>query len=473
MQKFNSLIIAVMVFSLWGLFGCGSKAKSQDSSQSESSPAKTETSGYKVVTPTWARNATMYEVNIRQFTPEGTFRAIVPHLDRLAKMGVDILWLMPIHPISVTKRKGKLGSYYAVDGFRDVNPEYGSQHDLQYLISTAHNNGMKVIIDWVPHHTGWDHPWIKEHPDWYSHDSDGNIIDPINEETGEPWGWTDVAELDLSNQDMRNQMISDMIYWIESSGVDGFRVDHAHGLPDDYWDQVSDALARLNQPVFMLAEGEDARLRNTGNFVATYAWEFHHAMNDVANGKKNVNVLDDILTKYRKNFTSGYHIYFTSNHDENSWAGTVMERMGGGHKTFAVLAATIDGMPLIYSGQEAALDKRLMFFEKDEIKWGDYAYEDFYHTLFQLKKRNKALWNGDDGGVSERINKSKFVYAFKRVKDGDKIIVILNLSDREQKTTLTEEVEKMRNVFERKTNLYKTGEEITLAPWEYIVLSNK
>jgi alpha-amylase len=473
MQKFISSIIAVMVFGLFGLFGCGTKGKSDTSQQGTATISDAPASGYKIVVPAWAKNSTIYEVNIRQFTPEGTFRAIVPHLERLAKMGVDILWLMPIHPISETKRKGTLGSYYAVNGFREVNPEYGTQHDLQYLISTAHNNGLKVIIDWVPHHTGWDHPWITEHPDWYSHDSEGNIIDPINEETGEPWGWTDVAELDLSNQEMRKEMISDMIYWIESSGVDGFRVDHAHGLPDDYWNQVSDALARLNQPIFMLAEGEDARLRNNENFVATYAWEFHHAMNDIANGKKDVNRLDDVLAKYRKEFKRGYHIYFTSNHDENSWAGTVMERMGDGHKTFAVLAATIDGMPLIYSGQEAPLKKRLMFFEKDQIDWDSYAYADFYKTLFHLKKRNKALWNGDDGGLSKRINKSKTVYAFKREKDGDKIVVIINLSDKEQKTTLTEEVEEMRNAFERKTITYASGEEIVLAPWEYIVLSNK
>lgn len=462
-----------MVFGLFGLFGCGSKQVSDASPQSNASQEKTQPAGNKVVVPGWAKNATMYELNIRQFTPEGTFRAIVPHLDRLARMGVDIIWLMPVHPISETKRKGTLGSYYAVNGFRETNPEFGSEHDLQYLISTAHNHGMKIIIDWVPHHTGWDHPWITEHPEWYSHDSEGNIIDPINEETGEPWGWTDVAELDLANQEMRQEIISDMIYWIETNGVDGFRVDHAHGLPDDYWNEVSDALAKLNQPIFMLAEGADERLRNKENFVATYSWEFHHAMNDIAKGKKDVNALDAILKKERLKFKTGYHIYFTSNHDENSWAGTVMERMGEGHQTFAVLAATIDGMPLIYSGQEEPLEKRLMFFEKDQIDWNAFAYEDFYKALFQLKKRNKALWNGEDGGLSERINKSKSVYAFKREKDGDKVVVILNLTDKAQKTTLNEEVEKMRSVFENKTKAFKAGEEVELAPWEYLVLSNK
>ena len=386
----------------------------------------------KVEVPSWARNATLYEVNIRQFTPEGTFTAIIPHLDRLANMGIDILWLMPVHPISETERKGTLGSYYAVNDFRDVNPEFGTMRDLQLLITNAHNRGMKVILDWVPHHTGWDHPWIKEHPDWYSQDEDGNIIDPINEETGEPWGWTDVAELNLAVQAMRDEVISDMIFWIEATGIDGFRVDHAHGLPDDYWNQVSTALSRLDQPIFMLAEGEEPRLRNEQNFVATYGWKFHHAMNEIAAGEKDVNTLDTILAKDRAEYKYGYHIYFTSNHDENSWAGTVMERMGNGHKAFAILTWTIDGMPLIYSGQEEPITKRLEFFEKDTIGWKAYAYAPMYKTLSRLKKRNRALWNGEAGGLSERINSSDHVYAFKREKEGDKVVVILNLSDQPQ-----------------------------------------
>lgn len=427
----------------------------------------------KIEVPAWAKNATLYELNIRQFTPEGTFEAVLPHLDRLADMGVDIIWLMPVHPISETRRKGTLGSYYAVNDFRDVNPEFGSMRDLQVLITSAQNRGMKVIIDWVPHHTGWDHPWITEHPEWYSKDSLGNIIDPINEEEGKPWGWTDVAELDLSNQEMRAEMISDMIFWLDKTSIDGFRVDHAHGLPDDYWNQVSSSLSKLNRPIFMLAEGEEPRLRNEKNFVATYAWKFHHAMNKIAEGEATVNVLDTILAKDREEYEFGYHIYFTSNHDENSWAGTVMERMGNGHKTFAVLAHTIDGMPLIYSGQEEPMTKRLEFFEKDPINWKAYAYAPFYKTLSRLKKRNRALWNGEEGGESVRINTSDHVYAFKREKDDHKVVVILNLSGEEQTTTLDENIERMRDIFGEGNKGFKAGAEISLAPWEYIVLSNR
>ena len=443
----NKLLMLIMSVSILGASACSPGNTSKESDDTKVNIAEDTRTPGKVEVPSWAKNATIYEMNIRQFTPEGTFAAILPHLQRLADMGVDIIWLMPVHPISETKRKGSLGSYYAVNDFRDVNPEYGTVRDLQVLIGQAHNLGMKVIIDWVPHHTGWDHPWITEHPEWFSKDEEGNIIDPINEETGEPWGWTDVAELDLSNPEMRKEIISDMIFWIEGSGIDGFRVDHAHGLPDDYWDEVSVALSRLNQPIFMLAEGEEPRLRNKENFVATYAWKFHHAMNDIAKGEKSVNVLDTILAEDRAEYTSGYHMYFTSNHDENSWAGTVMERMGDGHQTFAV-------------------------FEKDPIDWNDYEYADFYMTLSKLKKRNPALWNGAYGGLSERINTSDSVYAFMRKKDEAEIYVILNLTDQEQTTELSVDA-KGRNVFGGPVRSVKANEEITLAPWEYIVLSNR
>jgi glycosidase len=460
----HKICIAICALVL-GLAGC--KNAPDTTSESQEAPK-----GKKLQAPDWAKNATIYEMNIRQYTPEGTFNAIRSHLPRIADMGVKIVWLMPIHPISETKRKGTLGSYYAVSGFRDVNPEFGTLYDLKVLVNEIHNQGMRVLLDWVPHHTGWDHPWITEHPEFYSKDAEGNIIDPINEETGEPWGWTDVAELKLDNPEMRKAIIGDMQYWIEEVGIDGYRVDHAHGLPDDYWNEVSDSLASMNTPIFMFAEGEETRLRNTENFVMTYAWKFHHAMNDVAQGKRNVNIFDTLLMRDDETYLSGYHMYFTSNHDENSWAGTVMERMGDGHKAFAVLSATIDGMPLVYSGQEEPLTKRLEFFEKDPIPWKDFAYHDFYKTLLDLKKRNVAIWNGGYGAKPVRINTHDHVYAFIRKRDNFEVVVILNLSSAEQKTTLSEDTGLLRNIFDNKMTSIKQGEEVTLKPWEYLVLSN-
>ena len=427
----------------------------------------------RVTPPEWSHAANIYEVNIRQYTPEGTFDAFQNHLPRLKKMGVDILWLMPIHPISEPKRKGTLGSYYAVSDFRAINPLFGTHDSFKKLVDSVHAYGMRIIIDWVPHHTGWDHPWITQHPDYYNKNEKGEIRDPINEETGEPWGWTDVAELNFNNPDMRRTIIDDMIFWIEEYKIDGFRVDHAHGLPADYWNEVSNSLAALNKPLFMLGEGEHDYLRNDSSFVVGYAWRIHHLMNDIANAKKNVNELDTLLEKDRKEYTYGYNMYFTSNHDENSWAGTEFERMGDGHKTFAALCATLDGMPLMYSGQEEPLKKRLAFFEKDTIPFKNYEYESFYTTLNDLKHRNRAIWNGDKGGLSTRVNTSEHVYAFSREKEGDKLIGVFNLSDKPQTTKLSVPIEDMKIVFTDKTLNLMADQELKLAPWEFFIFSNK
>jgi alpha-amylase len=427
----------------------------------------------RVTPPDWAKSANIYEVNIRQYTPEGTFEAFRHHLPRLKKMGVDILWLMPIHPISVEKRKGGLGSYYAVSDFRAINPLFGNHDDFKQLVDSAHALGMHLIIDWVTHHTGWDHPWITKHPDYYNKNDKGEIRDPINEATGEPWGWTDVAELNFNNPEMRRDIIDDMIYWIEDYNIDGFRVDHALGLPADYWDEVSNTLASLHKPLFMLAEGEETYLRNDSSFVAGYAWKIHHLMNDIAQGKKTVNEIDTLLDHDRKAYTYGYNMYFITNHDENSWAGTEFERMGDGVKTFAALTATLDGMPLLYSGQEEPLKKRLAFFEKDTIPFHHYEFASFYQTLNELKHNNKALWNGDNGGLSTRINTSDHVYAFMREREGDKLIGVFNLSDKPQTTKLTLSIDDMHIVFTNKTLNLSSGQDIVLHPWEFFIFSNK
>lgn len=451
--------------------------------------------------PEWHKNATIYEVNTRQFTPEGTFKAIMEHLPRLKDMGVDILWLMPIHPVSETNRKGELGSPYAVGDYYDVNPRFGTMDDFNTLLDSIHSLGMYCIIDWVPNHTGWDNPWITEHPDWYTKDSLGNITDPIDYNTGKSWGWTDVADLNYDNSDTRIGMIDAMKFWIEDVGIDGFRVDVAHGVPVDFWNQCTDSLYAL-EPVFMLAEAEVPELLNDGSFVMDYAWEMHHLLNDIAKyqganlgeaaklvqgnvvegseqsaEKKTALDIDTLLAKKAAVYDKGYHMQFTSNHDENAWAGTEFERMGDGHLAFAVLTATFDGMPLIYNGQEAAMDKQLEFFKKDEIPWGTYKYATFYTKLFDLKHRNQALWNGKNGGELVKIptGNDENVYAFTREKNGDKVVVIINLSSKPQDISL--EGNDFPGTY---TNLF-TGNEITLkekmkhnmAPWEYMVFSNK
>ncbi len=453
--------------------------------------------------PEWHKNATIYEVNLRHFTPEGTLQAFNQHLPRLKEMGIDILWFMPVHPISKLKRKGELGSPYAVADYKAVNPDFGTEADFRQMLKQAQDLGMHVIIDWVPNHTGWDNPWISEHPDWYTKNAAGEITDPLNPSTGESWGWTDVADLDYSNADMREGMIDAMKFWIEDIGIDGFRVDVAHGVPVDFWAQATNELYKV-KPIFMLAEAEIPALVNSGAFVADYAWETHHLLNEIAKAQGAnrsvaaalvqgnvaegaavgaegmddhvVSDIDAMLAKKDNAYNRGYQMQFTSNHDENAWSGTEFQRFGDGHLAFAVLTATFDGT-LLYTGQESAVDKQYAFFSKDTIDWGNYSYAGFYKTLFDLKHRNQALWNGDAGGDLIKIptTKDEDVYAFTREKNGDKVVVVINLSAEQQNINLNSSRVKgiYTDVFTEQSRQLQEGQSMLLQPWQYKVFSNK
>lgn len=430
-----------------------------------------ETESISTELPSWAKDAVIYEVNVRQYTEEGTFDAFSNHLQRISDMGVDILWFMPIHPISETKRKGGLGSYYAVSDYTAVNPEYGDMASFDRMVEKIHSLGMHIIIDWVPNHTGWDHPWIKANPSWYTQDSAGNVIDPIDESTGKSWGWTDVADLNYSNQDMRKAMIDDMLFWLKEKQVDGFRQDVAHGVPDDFWHQVRDSVFSIGRPIYMLAEAEMEDHRNSSSFHASYAWELHHVLNGVAKGEKNVKDITAWFEKDRKTFDKGHGMLFTSNHDENTWSGTVFDRMGDAHKILAAFTFAFDGVPLIYSGQEEPLKKRLKFFEKDNINFKNFEYQDFYTKLCNLKSDNEALWNGSFGGAPEMLFHSEEVLVFKRVKNKNTVYGIFNLSDQASSYTLENQIDG-KDLFSNETMTLKGNESLTLKPWEYFILTH-
>lgn len=412
----------------------------------------------------WSKNASIYEVNIRQYTKEGTFQAFIPYLEQIKSLGTDIVWLMPIHPIGEKGRKGKLGSYYAVKDFRAVNPEFGTMQDLQQLVKAAHALEMKVIIDWVANHTAWDNQLMKQHPDWYTKDDQGNVISPVED-------WSDVADLDYSQPGLTLYMIESMQYWVKNADIDGFRCDVAGMVPTDFWERARISLEQM-KPMFMLAEAEQTDLHESA-FDMTYGWELHHIMNKIAKSTENVSKLDEYLAKNEETYPDyAYRLYFTSNHDENSWNGTVFERMGDAAAAFAVLTATIPGMPLIYTGQEAGLDHRLAFFDKDYIEWKFHPYRDLYTDLFQLKKRNKALWNGREGGSYSKIETGNpTLFAFKRQKGMHEVIVILNLSFDPAEVQLDKYVgPTMLDLF----TMDPIGEEgeAKLAPWEYLVFHN-
>jgi len=372
--------------------------------------------------PEWSYNANIYEVNIRQYTPEGTFNAFAEDIPRLQEMGVKILWLMPIHPIGEKNRKGTLGSYYSIVDYTETNPEFGSKEDFRNLVHKAHDHDMKVLLDWVANHTAWDAVWTETNPEFYETDEDGNFFPPVED-------WEDVIQLDVENPEMQEHMIQAMEYWVSEYDVDGYRADVAYMVPTEFWINARERLDEI-KPVFMLAEAEEPELHQA--FDMTYAWDYAQTIRDIGAGDADLEDLDEALNRNFDRFSrSDFRMFFTTNHDENSWAGSDTELYGDNFENFAVLSATVWGMPLVYNGQESGLDKQLEFFEKDEIEWNDYKYEDFYRTLLNLNTENRALWNGEKRGgyLKNTTDRDDVIFSYKRVADDDRVFVILNFSD--------------------------------------------
>lgn len=362
----------------------------------------------------WANGATIYEVNVRQYTPEGTFQAFAQHLPRLQQMGVRILWFMPITPISTLNRLGTLGSYYACSSYTAINPEFGTLDDFKALVQQAQALGMQVIIDWVANHTGWDHEWTHQHPEWYEKDSAGHFT--------EKNGWKDVIDLDYTQPAMRQAMIAAMQYWIHTAQIDGFRCDMAHLVPLDFWQEARQQCDAV-KPLFWLAETENVTYHNV--FDVSYAWDWMHQTEAFAKGNAGISDLYNTLHQYAQYPPSSYKLFFTSNHDENSWNGTEYEKYGGAALPLAVHSFLWKGFPLVYSGQENAPTHRLSFFNKDVINWQQPpALTDFYRTLTQLRQ-SPAVWQGETYILPVEGNS---VMAFMRHWEEEVLLVMLNLT---------------------------------------------
>ena len=367
-------------------------------------------------TVNWANRASIYEVNIRQYTEEGTFKAFEQHIPRLKDMGIDILWLMPITPISQEGKKGSLGSYYACSSYTKINPEFGNEKDLLSLIHTAHSLGMKVIIDWVANHTGRHHEWMQHHPEWFSQDMEGNFT--------ERNGWEDVVDLNFNNKAMREALQNAMHYWVNTFDIDGFRCDMAHLVPLDFWKEVRQSF-QTSKPLFWLAECEVREYHEV--FDATYAWHWMHVSEKLARNEAGVHDIYNVLHEYANYPEGAIKLLYTSNHDENSWNGTEYEKYGLAAKPWAVFAHTWKGMPLIYSGQELPLKKRLQFFDKDPIVWNtDPSLHEFYKTLLQLRKQYSVLIDGDTFNLPSSDHN---VMVYIRHHKDQVVLVVLNVSN--------------------------------------------
>jgi glycosidase len=423
----------------------------------------------------WSYNLGIYEVNIRQYTQEGTFEAFEAHLPRLKEMGVGILWLMPIHPIGEVNRLGSLGSYYSVKDYRDVNPEFGTMQQFKHLVNTVHDQGMFIIIDWVANHTSWDNYLTVDYPDFYNTDADGNFQPPPGT------NWTDVIDLDYSNEDLRAYMIDAMKFWITETKIDGFRCDAVSYVPSDFWREAITQLKEENPGIFMLAENEGVNYHSQG-WDMTYVWTLmgfdSGLIRQIYEGTKDAGDMGAYLQNEVNTYpASAYRMYFTSNHDENSWHGTDFEQLGESAEVFNVLTHTMNGMPLVYSGQESGLNKRLAFFDRDPIVWTSHPFEVLYTTLLKLKKENKALWNGEAGGRPLRIltSANDQIIAYYREKEGDRLFAALNLTAEEQIFTLEGDAftGEYVNVFTDEATSLSAEQELTLEAWDYLVLAKQ
>lgn len=305
----------------------------------------------------------MYEVFVRNFTPEGTFKAMLAHLPRLKELGVNTLWLMPIQPTGLVRKKGTYGSPYAISNYTAIHPDLGTAADFRQLVDSVHALGMFIILDYVANHTAWDHHWITEHPEWYSRDSAGNIVSSVPD-------WSDIADLNYENKDLWEAQIASMKFWVDSFRIDGFRCDVAEMVPLAFWKQAIAAL-RQSRPVLMLAEGADPALYEAG-FDMTYGWEMYHAQKTIWNGRASARLVDTLLRSEQQRYPQQYrHIRFITNHDENSWDDVpqnVFVSDSGARAAF-VVQLTLPGVPFLYNGQEVGYPQRINLFEKYVIDW--------------------------------------------------------------------------------------------------------
>lgn len=419
--------------------------------------------------PEWIYQAVLYEMNVRQLTPEGTLRAAQAHLKGLRELGIDVVWLMPIHPIGVEDRKGTLGSYYSIRDYCAVNPELGTLADLDAFVAEAHRLGMKVLLDWVANHTARDARWTVEHPAWYEYE---NGVPKV------PWDWTDTAKLDYANREVWQGQVDAMRFWLTEHAIDGFRCDMAMLVPTDFWEFASTELRRTKPDLFLLAEAEERELTERGGFDAYYGWRMHHLLNDVAQQRVRIPVLRDYLRN--DGFpASALRLSFTSNHDENSWSGTEHTRMGAAHDILSLFTFVAPrALPLLYTGQEIGYDHVFAFFDRDPIPhYAPNATTERYRRLIRLHREHPALAAGERGGewVEIRNNAEDCLMILVREVAGDRVIAVMNLSPYTIQAEYDTDIYAGRYDDPFADAPYELASHVSeiMAPWSYRVLTRK
>ena len=415
----------------------------------------------------WKHHTNIYEVNLRQYTKEGTFRAFEKEMPRLKEMGVKTLWLMPITPISQKVKKGTMGSQYAAHDYFSINPEFGNLEDFKHLVDEAHKMGFNVIIDWVANHTGWDHVWTKSHPEYY-------LKDPKTNDFQIASGMDDIIELDYKNPAMRQAMIDAMKFWVKETNIDGFRCDLASWVEVDFWQQARPEVEKI-KPLFFIGEFDELDNPDYGKvFDASYSWTWMHKTADYYKKDLPLSELKDLLIKYSAIGDESMRAWFTTNHDENTWNGTEYEKYGLIAKPLAVFSATWNGVPLLYSGQELPNMKRLEFFEKDVINWnGNNQMASFYQTLLNLKSTNPALRGGDSNVTTYLLKTSADdkILAYVRKNGKDEVLVVLNMSKEAVNFKIEDEQVSgsFKNVFDQTKRDFSTGKNFEMKAGDYAV----
>ena len=419
--------------------------------------------------PDWTKQAVIYQINTRQFTPAGTLRAAQGELPRLKALGVDILWLMPVQPIGVKNRKGTLGSPYSIRDYRAVNPELGTMADLKAFVAAAHGQGMKVVLDWVGNHTSWDNALVTAHPEWYKRDWQGKM------RPTPWWDWSDIIDLDYRQPGVGRYMADAMLMFVRDVGIDGFRADVAGYVPPDFWAKVRREAWAI-KPVWMLAEWGQRDV-HLNSFDASYGWEWAKPLMAIGQGKGDVTGLFGYFSENEGAWPSGaQRMIFTSNHDENSWAGSEFERYGPALTNATVLQFMGEGIPLIYNGQEAANARRLKFFERDPIVWKDAPQRAEYQRLIAFRDAHPALWNAPWGARMVQVVNSEptKLFSFVRAKGGDAVFVAQNYSA----TPLTAKLQAIPYPGEWREEggtsvKLDAGMSLTLAPWSSRIFTRR
>ncbi|MFN4019780.1 MAG: alpha-amylase family glycosyl hydrolase [Erythrobacter sp.] len=412
----------------------------------------------------WTRDAVLYQINTRQFTPEGTFAAAQMQLPRLAAMGIDIIWLMPIHPIGEANRKGSLGSPYAVRDYRAVNPELGTEAELRAFVNEAHRLGLKVILDWVANHSATDNPLTVSHPDWYTRTPEGALMSPAGTD------WSDVADFDYSQPGLRRYMTESLVYWVRAFGIDGYRADVAGYVPTDFWETARAELDKV-KPVFMLAEWEQRDLHARA-FDATYGWGWKEAMQRLVRSGEGAGPIRGYYAGQSETWPhAAMRMVYTENHDQNSWDGVAAQIYGPAYEAAIALSFVGSGLPLIYNGQEADNDRQLKFFERDPIAWREGRHAALFARLIALKTAQPALHNGRFGAPMVEVPNSEMadVYAFTRGQMGERVFAVFNLSPRQQVVTF-EQARHLGRYADALTGapvVFGGGEALDLPAWGY------